>query len=117
MVQVHKRQNKSTLPLHSTFEHSTSMDSNMFTMLFRYQTHVAVKVSYPNLKFVALVDFVSHKWNFMEGRAMRFTYNIDQVGDCYLTEDEDIPAMFTMLRRYGMFRLSFKMVQVDSRNR
>lgn len=89
----------------------------MFTMLFRYQTHVAVKVSYPNLKFVALVDFVSQKWNFMEGRAMRFTYNIDQVGDCYLTEDEDIPAMFTMLRRYGMEQIDVQIELQDGSGR
>lgn len=78
------------------------MEVNNFTLLFRYQGHVAVKISHPNLQYGALIDFVRRKWNFMEGRSLRFTYHIQQLGDCYLTEDDDIPAMFILLRRYGL---------------
>lgn len=78
------------------------MEVNNFTLSFRYQGHVAVKISHPNLQYGALIDFVRRKWNFMEGRSLRFTYHIQQLGDCYLTEDDDIPAMFVLLRRYGL---------------
>lgn len=38
----------------------------------------------------------------MEQRRISFTYHINQVGECYLTEGDDIFAMFILLRRYGM---------------
>lgn len=48
---------------------------------------------------------------------MRFTYNIDHVGDCYLTEDENIPAMFIMLRRYGMEQIDVQIELQDGSGR
>lgn len=38
----------------------------------------------------------------MEQRRIKFMYHIDQIGECYLTEDDDIPALFLMTRRYAM---------------
>lgn len=46
----------------------------------------------------------------MEQRRISFTYHIDQVGECYLTEGDDIFAMFILLRRYGMEQIK---VQFD----
>lgn len=78
------------------------MDSHTLTMLFRYESHVAVKVAFPTLKFDAMVDFVCGKWNFMERRRISFTYRINEVGECYLTDDDDILALFVLIRMYGM---------------
>lgn len=47
----------------------TSMDANNITMLFRYGSHVAVKIAFPTMKYDVLVDFVCRKWilwNFKE---------------------------------------------------
>lgn len=78
------------------------MDANNITLLFRYESHVAVKVAFPNTRMDTLLEFVCRKWNFMEQRSIKFTYHIDGVGDCYLTEDDDIPTLFLMTRRYSL---------------
>lgn len=86
------------------------MDANNITMLFRYGSHVAVKIAFPTMKYDVLVDFVCRKWNFMERQRIMFAYHINQVGEYYINEDNDIQAMFVLLRRYEIEQIE---VQID----
>lgn len=86
------------------------MNPSHVTMLFHYGSNVAVKICYPSLTYDGLVEFVCRKWNFMEGRKYVFTYHVNNVGECYLTEDEDVAAMFVLIRRYELEQID---VQID----
>lgn len=60
-----RRKTKSRINGLSSSNVFDSMDSHIVTMLFRYGSHVAVKVAYPTTKLDAMIDFVCGKWNFM----------------------------------------------------
>lgn len=82
------------------------MTSNHVTLLMRHGSNVAVKLCYSSSTYASLVEFVCRKWNFMEGRRMIFTYQVQDIGECYLTEDDDITAMFALISRYALEELN-----------
>lgn len=92
------------MPLLSSHE----LKSCNVTLLMRHGSNVAVKLCYPSSTYACLVEFVCRKWNFMEGRKMVFTYEVQDIGECYLTEADDITAMFALIRRYALEELNVR---------